>query len=65
MHVSRGTSVQGLHKLYNFILKRLFVTRFALIPWRAPRKTSKNIDIDLADAMDRQPLWGKERGVLQ
>ena len=53
MHASCGTSVRGSHKCYNFILKRLFFTRFASIPCRAPRETSKNIDTALADAMDK------------
>ena len=33
-----------------------FLTRFALIPCRATRKTSDKKDADLADAMDRQSL---------
>ena len=35
-----------------------FLTRFALIPCRALRKTSADIDTNMADAMDRQALRG-------
>ena len=65
MHVSHGTLVRDPRKRYNFILKRLFFTRFALIPWRARRETCKNIDTDLADALDKQSLWETEHEVEQ
>ena len=35
------------------LFENVFFTRFALIPWRALRETTENIDTDLADAMDR------------
>ena len=47
MHVSRGISVRGPRKRYNFILEHPFFTRFALITSRAPRDTSENIVTDL------------------
>jgi len=48
--------VRGPRKRYNFILKRPFFTRFALILCRAPRETSKNINTDLAGDMDKATL---------
>ena len=57
VHASRGASVRGPFKCYNFILKCPFFTTFALIPWRAPRETSENKDTDLANAMEMQSLW--------
>ena len=65
MHASHGASVCGPRKRYNFILKRLFVTRFALIPCRAPHETSENIYTDLADAMEKQSLSGAGCDVKQ
>ena len=63
VHMSRGATVRGPCKHNNFILKRPFFTRFALSHHGAHRKISENIDIDLADAMDRQSLWGTGREV--
>jgi len=67
VHTSCGTSFAVRTNVITFFfnVRFFFITRFALIPRGAHRETSENIDTDLADALDRQSLWGTECEVLQ
>ena len=55
----------GMRKRYNYILKRPFFTRFAVLPYTLPQETSENIGTDLAEAMNEKSLWGTGREVKQ